>query len=191
MTEADPPHPAGDASPHRTAGQNLVAAFRAARIRQRPTLQAELRAERAALRQQRLSRLGRPKTQSEAPAPPQPAPEEHVPAPATESSIFAQIIDGAQAEAAPPPTAASPTAASPAAAPPAADPEPAEQPHSLPLSAIGFGPGMVIRFRQLGIETAADLAASDPAALRTALGDITRLINVDVWIATAQKACAA
>jgi hypothetical protein len=72
-----------------------------------------------------------------------------------------------------------------------AAPESADQSPTLPLSAIGFGPGMVIRFRQLGILSAADLAASDPAALRTALGDITRLINVDVWIATAQKAIAA
>jgi hypothetical protein len=47
-----------------------------------------------------------------------------------------------------------------------------------------------MRFRQLGIETAADLAAADSASLRSALGDITRLINVDIWIASAQKACA-
>ncbi len=128
MCEADPP----PSSPPRTAGKNLVAACRAARIHKRPPLLAELRAERAALRRQRLNRLASP---SEAPAP-------------------------------------------------------AEPPPPLPLSAIGFGPGMVIRFRQLGIKTAADLAASDPAALRTALGDITRLINVHAWIATAQKAVA-
>jgi hypothetical protein len=151
-----------------------------------------LRAERAALRQQRLNRLGRPKPQSEAPVPPQPASEEHVPAPAAESSIFARIMDGALAEAAPPPPSLPPSnGPAPAPMPALAAPESADQSPTLPLSAIGFGPGMVIRFRQLGILSAADLAASDPAALRTALGDITRLINVDVWIATAQKAIAA
>jgi hypothetical protein len=183
MTEADPPLPASDPSPPRTAGQNLVAAFRAARIRQRPTLQAELRAERAALRQQRLSRLGRTKPQADTPESPQPAVEEHVPAPVAESSVFSRIMDGAQVDTVPPPAPAPPSSPEAVEAP-----EPAP---SLPLSAIGFGPGMVLRFRQLGIETASDLAASDPAALRTALGDITRLINVDVWIATAQKAIAA
>jgi predicted flap endonuclease-1-like 5' DNA nuclease len=138
MTEADPP----PSSPPRTAVKNPVAGFRAARIRKRPPLLAELRAERAALRRQRLNRL---KTPPDAPAPPQTALEEQAPAPA-------------------------------------------EPPKPPPLSAIGFGPGMIIRLRQLGIETAADLAAADPAALRTALGDITRLINVHAWIATAQKA---
>jgi hypothetical protein len=172
--EPDPPPPTGThTEPPRNAGQSLVAAFRAARINARPALQAELRAERAALRQQRLTRLGRPKPLAEAITPVQPPAEENLPPPNTENSIFSQIIDGAQAEAAPP-----------------AKPEQPEAPSQVPLSAIGFGPGMVIRFRQLGIETAADLAASDPAALRTALGDITRLINVDVWIATAQKAIA-
>ena len=58
---------------------------------------------------------------------------------------------------------------------------------SLPLSAIGFGPGMTIRMRQVGIETVSDLAASEPAALRSALGDISQLINVDLWIASARK----
>jgi len=140
MTEADPPLNASDPSPPRPTVQNLIAAYRAARIYQRATLQAERRAERAALRRQRLNRRGLAK-------PPQPKPPEAAPHQ-------------------PPPEA-------------------------LTLSAIGFGPGMVIRFRQLGIVTAADLAASDPATLRTALGDITRLINVNDWIATAQKAIAA
>lgn len=184
MAEPDPPPTCSQTNgsqtngsqtePTRNAGQSLVAAFRNARIRSRPALQAELRAERAALRQERLTRLGRPKPLPEAIAPVQPPAEEQLPPPNTENSIFSQIIDGAQAEAAPLP----------------AKPEPVEEPSQVPLAAIGFGPGMVIRFRQLGIETAADLAASDPAALRTALGDITRLINVDVWIATAQKAIA-
>lgn len=76
--------------------------------------------------------------------------------------------------------------------PPAAKrPPSATLPSTAPtLSAIGFGPSMVIRFHQLGIATAADLAAADPTELRAGLGDITRLIDVDVWIASAQKACA-
>jgi hypothetical protein len=175
MPETDPSPPeAGPTEPTRNAGQSLVAAFRAARIQSRPALQAELRAERAALRMERLQRLGRGKPLPEAIAPVHAPPEDNLPAPNGENSIFSQIIDGAQAEAAKPPAA----------------PETAEEKSVLPLSAIGFGPGMVIRFRQLGIETAADLAASDPASLRTALGDITRLINVDLWIATARKATA-
>ena len=55
---------------------------------------------------------------------------------------------------------------------------------------MGFGPGMAIRFRHIGIETIADLAAADAAVLRTALGDISRLINVDAWIASARSATA-
>ena len=59
------------------------------------------------------------------------------------------------------------------------------------LSSIGFGPGMTIRLSQVGIETISDLAQANPAALRHALGDISQLINVDVWIASAQAACQA
>ncbi len=105
----------------------------------------DLRAERAALRQQRLHRLGRTR---------------------------------------PPLVAFAAVHARPCV------PEPALAPSHVPLSAIGFGPAMVIRFRQIGIETASELAGYDPASLRTALGDITRLIDVDDWIATARKAIA-
>jgi len=133
-------------------------------MRQRLAVQAKLRAERAALRQQRLVRLGRamPVAQEAASAPAAP-----------EAPPAVQVaVDGPQAEAAVP---------SPAA--------PVAPPSGPPLAAIGFGPGMIIRFGQLGIETAADLAASDPDALRTALGDITRLINVEMWIEAAKRAC--
>jgi predicted flap endonuclease-1-like 5' DNA nuclease len=61
-------------------------------------------------------------------------------------------------------------------------------PASLPLSDIGFGPGMIIRLSQLGITSIADMAAADPTALRNALGDISRLVNVENWIASARKA---
>jgi predicted flap endonuclease-1-like 5' DNA nuclease len=201
----------GAAPPARNAGLSLVAAFRAARIQQRPALQTGLRASRQGLRQERLARLGKPVALPakavEAPvsAAGASAPrEEMAPDPCAGQSVFARFVDGAQA-AAPTIMATKPAPASspaqPAEIPPAepllaepapSEPAPAEAPPTAPpLSAIGFGPGMVIRFRQLGIETAADLAAADADSLRTALGDITRLINVDIWIASAQKACSA
>jgi len=208
MTETDQnTHPCGESAPEapthsvpatppaRNAGLSLVAAFRAARIQQRPALQTGLRASRYGLRQERLARLGKaaiasPTKTAEAPlshAGASPPREEMAPEPGSGQSVFARFMDGAQAEA-PAVAAAQP----PAATTPhlLAEPLPVEPPLAAPpLSAIGFGPGMVIRFRQLGIETAADLAAADADALRTALGDITRLINVDIWIASAQKAC--
>ncbi len=182
--------------PPLNAGQSLVAAFRAARLRQRPGLQTELRTDRAALRQERLNRRGRAAPPAEPAAPEAeqpafgapPAREEQSLPPNAGDSIFARFIDGAQqvAPQAPPPEAATlPPAETQEAAQAEMPPAPAPA-----LASIGFGPGMVMRFRQLGIETAADLAAADSASLRSALGDITRLINVDIWIASAQKACA-
>jgi predicted RecB family nuclease len=72
---------------------------------------------------------------------------------------------------------------------PQAPPAPSPPPRA--LASIGFGPGMTIRLSQVGIETVSDLAQANPAALRHALGDISQLINVDVWIASAQAACRA
>lgn len=57
-----------------------------------------------------------------------------------------------------------------------------------PLAAIGFGPGMQIRLSQIGVRTAADLAEANAADLRTALGDISRLVDVEAWIASARQA---
>ena len=56
-----------------------------------------------------------------------------------------------------------------------------------PLAEIGFGPGMLIRLSQLGLYTTGDLAQADAAHLRVALGDISRLVDVEAWIASAQQ----
>ncbi len=244
--------PAEPTPPRLNAGQSLVAAFRAARLRQRPTLRAELRDDRAALRETRLQNRRRLKpaaaalpalVQTALPALPAPR-EEQAQGAASGRSVFARFIGTAQ-EAASPLPAAEPADAVPHASTPDAAPACAAQegplpesaapesvapesvvpesvvPESVvpesarpdstpsacaadiaplpvscatiqapPLSTIGFGPGMVIRLRQLGIESAADLAEADAATLRDALGDIARLINVDIWIASARQACA-
>jgi len=57
-----------------------------------------------------------------------------------------------------------------------------------PLAEIGFGPGMLIRLSQLGLHTTADLAQADAVQLRSALGDISRLVDVDAWIKSARQA---
>ena len=189
----------GNAKTPLNKGQSLVAAFRETRINQRPTLHTQLKANRAALRQERLVRLGR---QNEVPITAQlPADEaggslsseavnsEHCNAPIPTESVFAGFIDGAeqQREA---PDLASLEVDSPVAT----------QNSSLhdvntaalaPLSTIGFGPGMTIRLSNIGIKTVADLAASDPTWLKTPLGDISHLINVEVWLQTARNACEA
>lgn len=109
----------------------------------------------------------------------------------------------------PPAGAASPSEAFIAALPstepenvsPQGGPEPAESPdqtasvfpdppatpaYDPPLAEIGFGPGMLIRLSQLGMYTTSDLANADPAELRSALGEISRLVDVDAWIRSAR-----
>lgn len=54
------------------------------------------------------------------------------------------------------------------------------------LAEIGFGPGMRIRLGQLGLHSVTDLAEADAARLRAALGDISRLIDVEAWISHAR-----
>jgi hypothetical protein len=186
-------------SGNRNKGQSLVAAFRAARLSQRPSLRNELRANREALRQERLSRLGRPEPQATQstltetlPIEENPAAEkpEQTASPASAASVFASYIGSGEVKAATPEPVADAAASVPLAAAAQAAPAPEAQPAPrIPLSAIGFGPGMMIRLSQLGIETASDLAAADASSLRSALGDISRLINVDLWIASAQDAC--
>ncbi len=64
---------------------------------------------------------------------------------------------------------------------------PAEKPPGNPsLEEIGFGPGMRIRLGQLGLRSVGDLAAADAARLRLALGEISRLIDVEAWIDSAR-----
>lgn len=56
-----------------------------------------------------------------------------------------------------------------------------------PLAEIGFGPGMLIRLSQLGLYTTSDLAQADPVELRSSLGEISRLVDVDAWIRSARQ----
>jgi hypothetical protein len=78
-----------------------------------------------------------------------------------------------------------------AAASPAPEPPPPELPPDPPLAEIGFGPGMLIRLSHLGVHTVGDLARADPAGLRQALGDISRLVDVETWINNARQKNAA
>jgi hypothetical protein len=66
-------------------------------------------------------------------------------------------------------------------------PDAAEAP-ALPKLVVGFGPGMLLRLRQLGYRTPNDLADADPDALRAALGEISRLLDVEAWIESARAA---
>lgn len=68
-------------------------------------------------------------------------------------------------------------------APDAEDPAP-----SPPVTALG--PGMLARLRMVGYARFEDLATADPAALRHALGDISRLLNVEAWIEDARRSAA-
>jgi len=111
--------------------------------------------------------------------------------PDTQASIFATLcVEPEVLQAAPQIEQAAVDAAdvAPPAAPAGAGIASAEP--ALPLSAIGFGPGMTIRLGQLGIETVSQLAAADPGWLRTSLGDLSQLVHAELWIATARKACA-
>jgi hypothetical protein len=56
-----------------------------------------------------------------------------------------------------------------------------------PLAEIGFGPGMLIRLSQLGLHTTGDLAQANAGQLRAALGDISRLVDVETWISNARQ----
>jgi hypothetical protein len=124
-----------------------------------------------------------------------------VPTPATAEAVPPPCIAETLAPALPP--EASADTALPAAPMPA-EPEPADDTREPPVSeaaaaaapepppgleVLGLGPGMLIRLGQLGIHTAADLAGSDVSNVRGALGDISRLINVEAWIDRARVAC--
>jgi hypothetical protein len=97
-----------------------------------------------------------------------------------------------------PPEPIVPESLVPGQEPAAAAPQPATMeaevaPEPVPppgLDVLGLGPGMLIRLGQLGIHNAADLAASEVSNVRGALGDISRLINVEAWIDRARAACA-
>jgi len=59
--------------------------------------------------------------------------------------------------------------------------------HTPAITTTALGPGMLARLRLLGYGQIADLAAADPVALRNGLGDISRLLNVEGWIAEAKR----
>ncbi len=54
------------------------------------------------------------------------------------------------------------------------------------LSDIGLGPSMLIRLNQLGLRDVSDVAQASADDLRAALGDSSRLLNVEAWIASAR-----
>jgi len=59
--------------------------------------------------------------------------------------------------------------------------------HAPAITITALGPGMLARLRLLGYDQIADLADADPVALRHGLGDISRLLNVEGWIAEAKR----
>lgn len=58
---------------------------------------------------------------------------------------------------------------------------------SPPLAAIGIGLGMTLRLSQIGIRTSHDLARADVRALRVALGDASRFLDLALWVSRAQS----
>jgi hypothetical protein len=220
----------------------MIAAYRAERLSQRPLLRAGLRLSHANLRHSRDGTDQSDEPTPEQGHPPQPASASAPATPATGShaSVFANLVslEGAvrlgeaarTAAAAEPadepiadrpdaisadlpradpvpahstpadPTPADPTPADPTPADPtpnvpptghAAPCEPAatepRAPFDPPLAEIGFGPGMLIRLSQLGLHTTGELAQANAAQLRSELGDISRLIDVETWIAAARQ----
>jgi len=195
----------------------MIAAYRRERLRQRPILRSSLRDSHEA---RRLEREGaaRPEPPAAVGEPAVP-PEEIQPVaaqPLQSGSVFdrfativaeevtldaAAAIDEAPAPAGPPaaeelraaPDAASPeeptAEAEPAA--PAASATPDSPEFDPPLAEIGFGPGMLIRMSQIGVRTTRQLATSDVGELRAALGDISRLVDVEAWIGSAKRRLAA
>lgn len=169
-------------------GKLLIAAYRADRLAQRPVL-------RTSLLQTHLPRQA--VRGSIAPAA-EPEPAILAQAPAIPIAALPEPEDETL-------VSADPANSTPAA--PVADPA-AEQPSNdtvaeemaggtetavddPPLAEIGFGPGMLIRLSQLGVQTTGDLAQADAAVLRAALGDISRLVDVEAWIASARLAASA
>jgi len=203
--------------PSASKGQSLIAAYRAARLTQRPALRTALRAPYVQMRQTRRARLYGTAGEA-APAIVNPVETEIVvpPAPAPEggSSVFAELVSQAAAqtmpELAPParitaPESVSTELADDAPAAPTAAPvssvtsdlhahttkaEATALPIDPPLAEIGFGPGMLIRLGQLGLNTIGDLAQTDAMELRASLGAISRLLDVETWISHARQAVA-
>jgi hypothetical protein len=183
-------------------GKMMIAAYRAERLSQRPALRESLHQSHIA---RRLARghghiLPEPAVADPAEAPPPDTAPAAAPEPADPGSVFANLVSIAVAERQ---TATEPEAdvcpedacgepVSVAADAPddgnAAEPvDEASTPFDPPLAEIGFGPGMLIRLSQLGLNTTGDLAQTDADRLRAALGDISRLVDVEAWISSARK----
>ena len=137
-------------------------------------------------------------------AAPPPEAEPQAPLPAERASVYASLLRDAgvgeppaaapalapEAAEAPAPEPAAPEPAAPEAAPPELAPPEAAAP-TLDLSEIAeLGPGMRARLRLLGCLDIADLAQAEPEPLREALGEISRLLNVEAWIAEARRLAA-
>jgi hypothetical protein len=185
----------GAAVPTRNKGLALVDSFRLARAAARPAQRNEMQSRRASLQQQRLEQLGLAAT------PPAPAPRSIMQEPQPAPAATPETPQGASVFA-----AYCVTIDAPAPLPEALPPLPEELPSVLeaapelpeappiarvdiPLSVIGFGPGMTIRLCQRGIENAADLAAAEAGWLQSALGDLSDLVHAERWIESAQQAC--
>jgi hypothetical protein len=199
-------------------GMMMVAAYRAARLTQRPVLRTGLQHSHLARRVARGG--GLPVIEAELQAPPQAPPPAPTIAAAPKTpdpgSVFASLVNTAVAQRqseAPQRDIGAPEAATVEPAkdadhphctdvsealllPPAADidqPMPATPTlvaaplYDPPLAEIGFGPGMLIRLSQLGLHTTADLAQANAEHLRSELGDISRLVDVEAWISSARQ----
>lgn len=197
--------------PPASKGMMMIAAYRRERLRQRPILRSSLRESHEA---RRLEREGaaRPEPPVAVREPTLPPEDVHPAAaqPLPSGSVFASFsniaaeemaleaaagIDEAPAPADPPaadepgatPVAASQEEPAAEAAAPAAPAEPDTPEFDPPLAEIGFGPGMLIRMSQIGVRTTRQLATSDVGELRAALGDISRLVDVEAWIGSARR----
>jgi len=180
----------------------MIAAYRAERLTQRPVLRTTLRDSHVARRAARMgdqapAEPGQPAI-ADAAVPAAPAADPTTPG---QASIFAGLVSTAVAEqeasrlqdteatddvpsAAPIAAEPEPVADEPETQPPAA---PEAPPYDPPLAEIGFGPGMLIRLSQLGLHTTRDLAQANAGQLRSELGEISRLVDVDAWIKSARQ----
>jgi hypothetical protein len=177
--------------PTPTKGMRMIAAYRAERLSQRPVLRTALHQSHVARRAARCPGGTAPDAPPapEAEAPEASPPAAPAPGAAAPGSVFASLVSGADAERR---QAAGRDATLPE--PPAPEQSEPEQsgpaaslPYDPPLAEIGFGPGMLIRLSQLGLRTTGDLAHADAAELRAALGEISRLVDVEAWIASARR----
>lgn len=152
-------------------GQMMIAAYRAARLSQRPVLRTDPHPASSANAHTISAALeGRSDPMRGGSAPLQPP-----------GSVFASLMNGQP----PLPTEAPVQSATP---PPPMTAEPAAGSQKRPaLAELGFGQGMLLRLNQIGLRTVADLAHADPSDLRAALGGSSRLVDVDGWIVRARR----